>query len=195
MNLSPMIHQLGLSLTVNQLWVILLFRIFLVLGFLLSAWKWGDWENQEKYYPTILFTMTVDLSVSFLVYRHSLWNYPPDALVKTQTVAEFINCFFILTATTFTYLSKFPAGNRLYQIAYMVLWISIYSGLEWIDSQVIKGIYYTNGWSWSSTALFDCIMFSILRLHYLKPFWAWIITFLITAFILVVFNFASAEMK
>jgi hypothetical protein len=177
------------------MWHILFFRIFLVLGFLFSAWRWGDWKNWEKYYPTILFVMVVNLFASFLTYHHALWNYTPDALVGTQTALELINSFVMLPSTTFVYLSKFPSYNKFCQYGYIVLWIAIYSGLEFIDHYVIKGIYYTNGWLWLTSTLFDCAMFSIIRLHHLHPFWAWLITLLLTAVILAVFNFGSAEMK
>lgn len=178
------------------MWHILFSRIFLhVLGFTFSAWKWGDWKNWEKYYPTVLFTMVVNLGASLLTYHHALWNYSPDALVKTQTILEFINCFIILPSVTFTYLSKFPANNKFQQLSYIVFWVLIFSGLEYIDHYIIGGIYYTNGWSWSTSTIFDFALFSILRLHYLKPGWAWVITFLLTGFILVMFNFSSAEMK
>jgi len=175
---------------------ILFFRFFvLLLGFVFSAWKWGDWKNREKYYPTVLFIMVVNLGASYLTYHYALWNYSPDTLVKTHTILEFINCFIILPSAAFTYLSKFPSNNKFHQFAYIALWVLIFSGLEFIDHYIIGGIYYTNGWSWLTSTIFDCAIFSILRLHHLNPLRAWIITFLLTAFILVIFNFGFAEMK
>jgi len=176
------------------MWHILFFRLCLVIGFLLATWRWGDWKDREKYYSTVLFIITVNLGASFITYHHILWNYNPDVLVKTQTTVELINSFVMLPSTAFIYLSKYPSHNKLYQYGYIILWISIYSGLEFIDHS-LGGISYKNGWSWLASSIFDCALFPILRLHYLKPLWAWIITFLLTAVILVLFNFASAEMK
>jgi len=173
---------------------ILFFRVCIVIGFLLATWRWGDWKNWEKYYATALFTMIANLGVCFITYHHILWNYNPDALIKTHTTVELINSFILLPATTFIYLSKFPSNDKVYQYGYIIIWVSIFSGLEFID-QTLGGISYKNGWSWLASSIFDCAIFPILRLHYLRPLWAWIITFLLTVVILVLFDFASAEMK
>jgi hypothetical protein len=178
------------------MWEILFFRVFvLILGFGYSAWRWGDWKNWEKYYPTVLFMLLVNMGASFITYHHGLWNYSPDALVKSQTVAEVINCFVILPSVAFLFISIYPSNSKLYQCGYIALWVLLFSGLEFTDHYVIGGIYYTNGWSWLASTIFDVAIFSILRLHYLRPFWAWLVTFLLAAIILVVFNFGSAEMK
>ena len=176
------------------MWLILFFRLCLVIGFLLATWRWGDWKSREKYYATVLFVIVVNLAVSFITYHHMLWSYHPDVLVKAQTTVELINSFLMLPSTAFIYLSNFPTNNKLYQYGYIIIWVSIYSSLEFID-QSLGGISYKNGWSWLSSSILDCAMFPILRLHYLKPLWAWIITFLLTIVILVLFNFSSAEMK
>lgn len=177
------------------MWNFLFFRVCLLSGFLFAAWKWGDWKNWEKYYPSILFAACVNLFATVLTYHHSLWNYRPDVLVSTQTVIELINCFLILPSTAFIYLSNFPTTNKIHQYTYMLLWVFIYAGLEYIDHYIINGIYYTNGWSWLASAIFDIIMFYIIRIHHLRPLWAWLITLLFTGIILTIFNFWSAEMK
>ncbi|VBB06497.1 Hypothetical protein LUCI_1730 [Lucifera butyrica] len=176
------------------MWLILFFRVFLILIFLLAAWKFGDWKNRARYYPTVLFVITANLGASFLSYHHNLWVYNPDALVKTQTTVEMINSFIMLPAATFIYLSNFPTQKQ-HPYGYMLLWVFLFSMLEFIDSHIVHGISYDNGWSWFSSSLFDCAIFSVLRLHYLKPFWAWFVTVLLTIFILTLFNFGSAELK
>ncbi len=70
----------------------------------------------------------------------------------------------------------------------------MYSIVELLD-HTIGGISYQHGWSWQFSTLFDYAIFSIIRIHYTKPVWAWGITFLLGAGILTVFNFGSAEMK
>lgn len=174
---------------------ILVFRICMVVIFVLAALGLGAWKNWKKYYPTVLFTMVVNLAASFLSYHHILWNYNPDALVKTQTTVEMINAFIMLPATTFVYLSKFPSSCRLYQYGYILLWVFIYGFLEYIDSELIGGLSYKNGWSWLVSVIFDVGMFSILRLHHLRPLCGWVVTFAVAALVLTVFNFGSAEMK
>ncbi|WP_425058766.1 hypothetical protein SCACP_34220 [Sporomusa carbonis] len=173
---------------------ILIFRVVLILAFATSAWRLGDWRNWIKYYPTVLFTMVVNLSVSLLTYHHILWNFNPDLVVKTHTVVEFLNTYIVLSAATFVYLSHFPQYGKLYQYGYVILWILLFGVIEYTDG-AIGGISYQHGWSFASSFALDCAMFVILRIHYLKPAWAWMITFLLAAIILAVFDFGSAEMK
>ncbi|GMB01229.1 CBO0543 family protein [Pelosinus sp. IPA-1] len=176
------------------MWYILFFRIFLVFGFLLAVWKWGDWKNRENYYSTVLFIMVINLGASFLTYHHILWNYQPDALVKTQTTVELINSYVILPSATFIYLSNFPFNRKGRSNGYIALWILLFSSLELIDN-VIGGMSYKNNWSWFCSSILDFAMFPIIRLHYESPLRAWIICLLITIIVLIVFDFSSAEMK
>ncbi|SMD09413.1 CBO0543 family protein [Sporomusa malonica] len=176
------------------MWLILFFRICLVGSFLFAVWKWGDWKNWKKYYPTVLFVMVVNLGASYITYHHGLWNYHQDQLVKTQSTVELINSFVMLPSSTFVFLSNFPVNRKLYQYGYILLWVLIFSSLEYID-KTIGGIYYSNGWLWQISTIFDIAMFSIIRLHHLSPLRAWLITLFLTGVILIVFNFGSAEMK
>lgn len=175
---------------------ILIFRFCLVLAFWLAAVKWADWKNWAKYYPTILFVMVVNLAASFLTYHHILWNYNPDSIVKSQTLIEMVNSFFMLPATTFIYLSTMSAfPTKLCKLACMSFWIVLYACLEFIDHFIIGGISYKNGWSWPASAIFDIAMFSIIWLHYLRPLVAWTLSFAMTAAIILMFNFMSGEFK
>ncbi|WP_371375119.1 CBO0543 family protein [Sporomusa aerivorans] len=175
---------------------VLIFRVCMVLFFLLAIVKWGDWKNWRLFYPTVLFVMVVNLAASFLTYHHILWNYNPDFIVKTQTAVELVNSFVMLPATTFVYLSQFQRiGTRLYQYGYIALWVVFYSCLEFIDHFLVGGISYKNGWSWATSAMFDIAMFSIIRIHYLNPLAAWVLSFMLTAVIITVFNFMSGEFK
>jgi len=173
---------------------ILIFRIVLLLAFIIIAYFLGDWNNLEKYYPTILFVMVVNVTASFLTYHHTLWNFNPDYLVKTYTIIELLNSYIVLPCTVFVFLSNFPPFSNILQYTYIGLWIIIYSTIELLDS-MIGGISYQHGWSWQISTLFDCAIFSIIRIHYIRPVWAWGITFLLGAAIVTIFNFSSAEMK
>lgn len=173
---------------------ILIFRIILLSFFIIIAYTLGDWNHIEKYYPTILFAMVVNLTVSFLTYHHSLWHFNPDYLVKTYTSVEMLNTYIVLPSTVLVFLSNLPSSSNILQYAYIVLWIMIYSIIELLD-HIIGGISYQHNWSWQISTLFDSAIFSIIRIHYTKPLWAWGITFILGAAILTVFNFGSAEMK
>lgn len=171
------------------------FRVVLVLIFLLAAWKFGDWRNWPKYYPSILFVMVINMSASFLSYHHSLWNYSKDILVSTETMVEFFNAYANLPTTVLIYLSHFPQHEIKRQVAYVGFWVALYSGLEFIDHYIVGGIFYTNGWSWSRSVIFDIAMFSIIRLHYLNPGKAWLMAGAVWIFVVVQFGFLTGEMK
>ncbi len=47
---------------------ILLFRICLFLLFLIAVFKTGDWKSWQKYYPTVLFVIVVNLVASNYFY-------------------------------------------------------------------------------------------------------------------------------
>jgi len=173
---------------------ILIFRLVFLLAIMIALFFFGDWKNLKKYYPTMLFVMVVNLTVSLLTYHHVLWNFPPDYLVKTNTVVEMLNSYFALPATVFIYLSNFPSSKTTHQCVYMTFWVLIYSVIELID-YIIGGITYQNGWSWKISTLFDFAIFSFTRIHYSRPLLAWILTFFLGTIILILFNFDSAEMK
>jgi hypothetical protein len=60
---------------------------------ILAAYKWGDWRNYKKYYPTILFMISGDLVYQFLTYDYPLWELSDPLLNATLTtlLMVFIN--------------------------------------------------------------------------------------------------------
>ncbi|HWR07132.1 CBO0543 family protein [Sporomusa sp.] len=176
--------------------LILLFRVLLLSSFLITAYKIGDWKNRQRYYPTILFVMVVSLAESFATYHHVLWNYNPGLLVKTHTTVEFLNAFVLLPSVTFIFLSKYPFnGTRFYQSGYITLWVLIFSSIELIAHYIIGSISYKNAWSWSASFILDIALFSITRLHYSRPVWAWVFSLIVAITVLIVFDFRSGEFK
>lgn len=177
------------------MWTLSIFRIIMVLGFFLSAWRWGDWKNWEKYYPSMLFVMVVNLTFGYVAYNHPLWIFNQDAIVKNETIVEFVNTYVALSLTTLIYLSQFPRNGFLPKLLYMLWWVFIYGSLEFIDAKITGGISYDNGWSWVHSVLFDCVMFPTIRIHYVSPFWGWVISIISAIFILIVYDFRLADMK
>jgi hypothetical protein len=174
----------------------LLFRISLLLFFVISAAIWGDWKNWQKYYPTILFVMVINLAASFLTYHHILWQYNPGALVATHTTVEMINAFALLPAATLTFLSRLPLRRGFfYQCGYIVLWVAMFSGWEFLAHYLVGSLTYKHGWSWYASIFFDIGMFSVIRIHYSRPLWGWAGTLIMMLIIFFVFDFLSGEFK
>lgn len=172
----------------------LIFRTGLLLGFLFAAWRWGDWRNWRNYYPTMLFTMLVNIMASYLAYHHLLWVFTPDHLIKTHTVLNLFNTFTILPLTTFLFLSHLPRTTLLKQCYYIILWILLYGIIEAVDQQQ-GGITYLHGWSLWWSVLLNCAMFPILAIHRHHPLIAWLITLLVAWLVIINFNFLTAEIR
>ena len=176
--------------------LIFFFRVLLLFSFLITAIKLGDWKNWQKYYPTILFVMVINLASSFVTYHHILWNYNPDIVVQTQTTVEILNAFALLPAATFIYLSVFPfGGSKIYQAGYIALWVLIFSCIELIAHYIVGSLSYKNHWSWFNSFLFDIVLFSITRLHYSRPAWAWGVSLIVTVIIYFCFGFSNGDFK
>lgn len=177
------------------MWVILLFRVCFIFGFALLTWKWGDLRNWQRYYPTLLFVMVVNLSSTFIAYHHQLWIFKPDALVSTETVVELVNTYFVLPATVLLYLGNYPDNGFVRKSVYILGWTFFYFVIEFIDATFIGGISYGHGWTYWYSLLFDFAMFSIIRIHQLRPLLGWLVTLILAFFIMLNFGILSAEMK
>ncbi|WP_246105483.1 CBO0543 family protein [Sporomusa termitida] len=140
--------------------------------------------------------MVVNLASSFITYHHILWNYNPDIFVRTQTTIELLNAFVLLPAVAFIFLSLFPfARSKVYQAGYIALWILIFSCIELVAHYIVGSLSYKNQWSWFDSFIFDIALFSVTRLHYSRPFWAWGISLIITVIIYTGFGFSAGEFK
>ncbi len=174
--------------------VIILFRIGLLAGFLLAAWRWGDWRRWRRYYPTLLFVMVANLAAGYVTYHHPLWDFNADTLAVSETTVELLNTFVLLPTAALIYLGSYPAAGPARQARYVLAWIMLFAAIETADT-LIGGISYFNGWSLGHSVLFDCVMFPIIRLHHVRPPLAWLASLAVALYILVAFGFFSAEMK
>lgn len=157
----------------------------------LAAWKWGDWRNWQKYYPTILFFALGDLIYSLLTYNFPLWEYK-SPLMKT-TLIDLVISLIYFPATILLFLPHFPKGF-LKQAAYTLLWIIIYIATEAI-SQKLGFFSHQNGWNIWWSLLFNFLMFPLLYLHHKKPQWAWVVAIAMGTAIIIYFKVPFASMK
>lgn len=148
-----------------------------------AAWRWADWKNWRTYYPTMLFIIVGESVYLFLFGKDRLWDLTNTILKDKQT--ELMYLFIILPGSTFIYLSNIPETIKR-QIIHMLKWIVIFSGVEYIGFLLHK-ITYNHGWNWGWSVVFDCIMFSMLRLHHTKPALAFGVSFCISICLMFVF--------
>jgi len=162
-----------------------MFRLVLASIWILVAYKWADWRNWKKYYPTILFMSFSNLTYIFLTYNHPLWELI-DPILKLTFTTLLMNVV-IFPASILLYLSLFPKNDGFKKVIYVLKWIALYTSLEWIALQF--DLYrYSNGWNiWWSLA-FNTIMFPLLKIHYEKPPLAWLFAFILGASIIYFFK-------
>ncbi|WP_423410801.1 CBO0543 family protein [Heyndrickxia sp. MSNUG] len=110
-----------------------------------------------------------NLTYNFLCASHWLWQLSPDIKWLNHSLLEMSYTFITFPITTLMFLARYPEGQGLQRILrHYLFWIVLYAGVEII--LLMRGnIIYKYGWSLGWSILFDCIMFSFLRLHHKKP--------------------------
>ncbi|PWW28888.1 hypothetical protein DFO73_105125 [Cytobacillus oceanisediminis] len=159
--------------------------IFAVLVIIFSYAK-GDWKNWEKYYPTMLYISLSSFVYEFISHSHfHLWELE-KSLFNLMGV-HFIHNLIINPLICFVFLSRFPNQFR-HQIVYYVKWIGLLLAAEWIASQ-FSILTYHNGWNLWWSFLFMVIMFPMIRLHYVHKLWALLLSVIISAIYLFLFDY------
>jgi hypothetical protein len=170
-----------------------LFRIILIISFIFSAWRWGDWQNWRKYYPTILYFIIGSFFYIILFYNYPLWRFEPmpplENILSCNVLIVLAVTFTIFPATALIYLGNYPKGTMQY--FYIALWVVIYTVIEAI-AYYLGGITYHNGWNMLWSAFFNILTFSLLRLHHRRPLLAWAVSF---AFLLLIPMYFSLPVK
>jgi hypothetical protein len=143
-------------------------------GLLAGAWRFADWRNWRHYYPTILFVICIDFTISILTYEYPTWYFHPSVLSPNHTTADFLVAFTNLPPMVLLFLSRYPSlGPLSRQIAYMAAWGAAWTLVE--GTFALTGMMsYHNGWNFGWSILFWQLMFPVVRLHDLRPLLAWL---------------------
>jgi hypothetical protein len=162
----------------------ILIRLISVSTFLVIAYKWGDWKNWKKYYPTMTFFGMADLIYVTVFNNKPLWDFPTNLLVSSlDELLLIFGCFF---PTTLVFLSRYP--TKLYnQIVYNSMWIGIYTSLEVINLK-LGTVEYFNGWNIWWSLLHNTIQFPLIALHHKNPILTWIIALIYLVVCMKIFN-------
>ncbi len=160
------------------------------LVWLAALFIWGDWRNYRKYYTTFLFLLVGNfLYLYLLADLYPMWTYDPKGVDEEIGLRNTHIVFSIMAikypATILIFLGRYPEeSDKSKQLGYILFWVVIYTVNEILD--VYFGlIKYDNGWNLWWSVLFNLAMFLILRLHYVRPFHAWIVS---AAFIVLLWN-------
>lgn len=168
--------------------------LFLVIAvYLVFAYYFVDWRNWKDYYPTILYFISLNMLYNFIYYNHTLWAYHAVTLDwLNHTIIDIAFSFIIVPIVLMMYLRYYPNGRKKY--IYLAVWIGYFTVIEYLFH--VKGLFlYDNGWSTTWSAVFNFLLFTMIRLHYNNPIFAWVLSVPIIVVILFLFPPALADMK
>lgn len=162
----------------------MLIRIGMGAIWVYSAYKWGDWKNFKKYYPTMLFFGMGDLIYNVVFFEKPLWRFETNLI--THPLNELFVIFTIFFPGVLLFLSKYPK-KVLHQILYLAFWVMLYTGIE-VATGMIGMIKNYNGWNIWWSVFHNSIQFPLVILHHRKPLFAWVIALAFLVLIMNVFN-------
>ncbi|MEW9668256.1 CBO0543 family protein [Ammoniphilus sp. 3BR4] len=157
------------------------------IAFFVAGWIFGDWKNWRRYYSTIIFFIAGDLIQNFTTsfVNYPLWRYhgtiPPNHLL----INLLIN-FMAYPATVLIYLKYALRGWKPF-IFHFLLWVFLYSIIEYINLPLGLISHY-NGWNIWSSVLINLILFLTLRVYYAYPLIGWLLFFMKMIAIIVVWE-------
>jgi len=159
-------------------------NIAIVIIVLLSAWKWADWKNWQKYHATMLLAIVGNLLYNVIYFDHYLWRIAPGFL-KSYDLTELLYTFITLPLTALMFLSNYPIPFRN-QVLHIFKYIFVYSLVEYIF-YLNDMIYYQYWWNFWWSVVWNLMMFSVWALHHKKPLWAYFISFLTFIAVIILF--------
>jgi hypothetical protein len=162
-----------------------------IFGIVLIGWKWGNWQEWQKYYPTILFFIACDLFANVVTYNYPLWQYQETIfaaeILRSHTIITLFIMLIVYPITTVLYLSKFPEGVSK-SIRWILLWVFLYWIVEFINVAFLGQMIHENGWNIYWSFVFNIVMFTTLWVHHKWPLFAWLIAIIWSSFIIIFFQ-------
>jgi hypothetical protein len=170
-----------------------MYLILVVLVYILFAIKFVDWKNWQSYYPTVQYFMVCNLLYNFIFYNHTLWRYKAVTLDwLNHTLIDITFTFFIMPVVIMIFLRFYPKGRKQY--LYLCGWIAYFTVIEYLFYK--KGLFiYENDWDIFWSAVFNLILFTVVRIHYKNPLIAFIVSLPIIIILLMFFHPTIAELK
>ena len=100
----------------------------------------------------------------------------------------FINYVCQLSCYGINLLREISQQQKVKAILWTLLWVAIFSIIEFINLQFLDLISHHNGWSMMWSVIFNVIMFPMLWLHYKRPGTALLLSIPIVGFLLWYFR-------
>lgn len=171
------------------------FLLVLTTILVIGVWRFGDWRNWRKYYPTILFIISVNLCVTILTYNHTLWHFHKALFIPNHTLGDIFMKFTNFPFMILLYLSRYPYKSRFFrQFVYIAIWVAVFSLVEFVFL-FTKLMTYHNNWNFGWSVLLWCAMFPLIRIHHTRPVWAWFICLGFTVLAISYFEIPITKLK
>jgi|SRR4051812_5938588 hypothetical protein len=158
---------------------------FIIIGLL-----FGVWSRWKAFYPTLLFWIIANLLYSTLLYHFRVWEYIPVGIDKkifpTHTIIGLKIPFLTYPFVIPIFLGRLPKLIS-YKIGWIIFWALLFEGVEFI-AYLNKSITYHYGWSLLWSFLFNLVTFTVLTVHYWKPWIAWLLSFIYIIILLIIFQ-------
>jgi len=169
-----------------------MFPLIVLVVPLVIAWKIGDWRHWRLYYSTILYFIIGDVTFNVLSYNKPLWAY--HSAVLSHTFMDLLVAVVVFPCTLLIFLPYYPENGWSKKFRYLLFWVFIYSGVEWLAYQLGYFLHY-NGWNIYWSIGFNCLMFVFLRLHFKNPLWVLIPSMALAFLILFLFDIPFSSMR
>lgn len=165
-------------------------RIASILFYVIACLLWGNRDNWKDYYPSILFAIIGDLIYNFIFHDFTLWKYSGWA---NHTIANLTYMFVVYPCAINLYLTRFPKGLWKGGL-YILLWTAFNSALEQVS--FLTGFFaYENGWNALWSVGMFLAGFSLIKLHFHRPFIVWPISAFLLATAMLIFKIPFALIK
>ena len=163
--------------------------LLLAFVFILVCYKWGDWRHWKYYYSTIIFLIAGDFIYMYVASAKPLWQYTAKLFPGVTTTL--IIALVIYPCTVLMFLPSCLESKVITKIYYITVWIGIYSFLEYLALR-FNYMQHFNGWNFSDSVLFDCILFPLLLIHQKKAPVAWLLACILGVGITYLFNLPAS---
>ncbi|RAP78564.1 CBO0543 family protein [Paenibacillus montanisoli] len=160
---------------------------------IIASLKLAD-RNWKPYYPTLLYAALGNGLYELLCYNYPLWRMEPNGL-QYSMIPILLLTLIGMPLSTWIYLSHYPSGKRLsFQALYIGLYCIVFVILEYVSVK-LGAITYHNDWNLLWSLSFVIIMFVMLRLHFLRPLIALMLSVAVSVSLCLIFTVTLDKMK
>lgn len=158
---------------------------FIIIGLL-----FGVWSRWKEFYPTLLYWIIGNLLYSSILNHYRVWEYVPVGIDKkilpTHIIIGLKMAFITYPFIIPVFLGRLPKllSNK---VLWIIFWAILFEGVEFI-AYLNKSIIYHYGWSLLWSFIFNLATYTLLTIHYRKPWIAWSLSFIFIIILLVIFQ-------